>query len=304
MAINRLDHTSLFVPDFGKALTWYADLLGMKVLENTVDQVHLSCRGEVADLTLAKRPKAGLRDFTFGVDDPGDLDRMAKVLAHENVAFDRASGGMRPGEDETLTFTAPSGHIMRMAVGAKGRRAGITNMVSDGTHAPCGIDHINIIGEVDPQIMREFLQKIGFKFSFSIAMHGNLLAAWLRSSAYDHDLAYTRAARPTDRLHHVAFAVEDGNHYFRLSDRLMEHRMRWEFGPGRHNVGFGPSTGFGTNNYAYILDPAGNRNEFCSGMDLMADDAPPRVLDIVPDQLGDVMNGWGHGHPESMMFGS
>ena len=33
-------------------------------------------------------------------------------------------------------------------------------------------------------------------------------------------------------------------------------------------------------------------------------DAEPRRLDIAPEQMGDVMNGWGHEHPESMMFGT
>lgn len=65
-----------------------------------------------------------------------------------------------------------------------------------------------------------------------------------------------------------------------------------------------PQCRSGINNYAYILDPGGNRNEFCSGMDQLTDDAEPRVVDVDPKQLADVMNGWGHKHPESMGFGS
>lgn len=303
MAINRLDHAALFTPDLGKALIWYVDVLGMRVLDRTDGYVHLSCRGEAGELTLVKGG-SGIQDFTFGVDDKDDLDRTAAILSSENVAHERTKEGNRPGEGPALAFRTPSGHSMRLAVGDDGRRAGITNFDSKGSHAPCGIDHINVVGEVDPLVMRNFLALIGFKFSFSIAVKSNLMAVWLRSSTYDHDIAYTRALRPTDRLHHVAFSVEDGNHYFRLSDRLMENRLRWEFGPGRHNVGLGKSTGFGTNNYAYVLDPGGNRNEFCSGMDRLADDAEPRVVDIEPHQMPDVMNGWGHEHPEGMMFGS
>ncbi|MCB4823053.1 VOC family protein [Roseicella aerolata] len=303
MAINRLDHAAIFTPDLGKALAWYVDVLSMKVLERTDDHVHLSCQGEVGELTLV-RGGSGIRDFTFGVDDKDDLDRVAAILSSENVAHGRTGGGSRPGEGPALAFTTPSGHSMRLAVGDAGRRAGVTSFASKGSHAPCGMDHINITGEVDPRVMQSFLALIGFKFSFSVAVGGRVAAVWLRSSAYDHDIAYTRAFRPTDRLHHVAFSVEDGNHYFRLSDRLMDHRLRWEFGPGRHNVGLGRSTGFGTNNYAYILDPGGNRNEFSSGMGQFNDDAEPRLVSIEPHQMADVMNGWGHEHPESMMLGS
>lgn len=302
MAITRLDHAALHVPDLAKALVWYEAILGMTVLERTDAHVHLSCRGEIADLTLAEG-RIGLRDFTFGVEDADDLDRLAAILRGEGVPFERAGSGTRPGEGAHLSFRLPSGHLMRLAVGDAGRIAGSTDFRSDGSCRPCGIDHINIMGDLDPLIMRDFLTRLGFRFSFSFAIQGNLAAVWLRSSAYEHDIAFTRGARPADRLHHLAFAVEDGNHYFRLSDRLMEHRLRWEFGPGRHNVGLGTPTGFGTNNYAYIRDPAGNRNEFCCGMDLMPDDAPPRILDIEPYQVGDVMNGWGYDHPESMMHG-
>jgi catechol 2,3-dioxygenase len=303
MAINRLDHASIYTPDIGKALAWYVDILGLKLLERTENHAHLACRAEFGELTLVKGTTS-IRDFTFGVEDTEDLDRIAAILMMENVAYKRTNGGSRPGEGSTIFFSTPSGHAMRLSVGADGRRAGITSFDSKGSYAPCGIDHINIVGEVDPLAMRNFLTKICFKFSFSISMSGKLLAIWLRSSTYDHDIAYTQAMRPTDRLHHIAFSVEDGNHYFRLSDRLMENRLRWEFGPGRHNVGLGSSTGFGTNNYAYIVDPGGNRIEFCSGMDQLADDAAPRVVNIEPQQIDDIMNGWGHGQPESMMFGS
>jgi catechol 2,3-dioxygenase len=303
MTINRLDHARLLTPDLGKALTWYVGILGMTVLDRSDNHVDLACRGEVCDFSLV-RGGTGVRDFTFGVDDTDDLDRVAAILSRENVVHERRETGSRSGEGASLHFTIPSGHAMTLAVGDGGRRAGITNFDARGGQGPCGMDHINIIGEADPLAIRSFLAMIGFKFSFSIALKSELMAVWLRSSAYDHDLAYTRAARPTDTLHHIAFSVEDGNHYFRLSDRLMENRLRWEFGPGRHNVGLGRSTGFGTNNYAYILDPGGNRNEFCTGMDQLADDAEPSLIDIEPAQMADVMNGWGHEHPEGMMFGS
>lgn len=304
MAISRIDHASLYTPDLGRTLAFYEGVLGMRVLDRSDQHAHLSCHSATsADLTLVSG-KTGLRDFTFGVDGSEDLDRVAATLSRENVIYERQSGGERPGEGAALAFVTPSGHTMRLAVGTNGRRAGVTNFDSHGTAGPSGLDHINLIGEAEPQLMREFLARIGFRFSFSFAVAGTIMGTWMRSTPYDHDLAYTRALRPTDRLHHLAFSVEDGNHYFRLSDRLMENGLRWEFGPGRHNIGLGTPGGFGTNNYAYVVDPGGNRIEFCTGMDQMADDAEPRVLDIAPEQVADVMNGWGHEHPDSMMLGS
>ena len=72
--------------------------------------------------------------------------------------------------------------------------------------------------------------------------------------------------KPVHRLHHVAFAVEDGNHHFRLADRLVESGYRFECGPGRHMGSPKSTTGFRTKSFAYVFDPSGNRNEFSSGM--------------------------------------
>lgn len=300
MGINRIDHASVYVGDLGKALSWYEDVLGLTVLSRDHSTVHLACRGKAADITLVKGVKS-LESFTFGVDDQEDLDRVASILSRENVPHERLSGDSRPGEGATLKFKLPSGHEMRLCTGGAERRAGICDFDAKGSFIPSDIDHINLLGEVDPAVMRDFLMTIGFKSSLNISVGGQLAGVWLRGSSYDHDIAYMKAVRPGDRLHHVAFAVEDGNHYFRLSDRLMDNGHRWEFGPGRHNAGLGKSTGFGTNNYAYAIDPFGNRNEFSSGMEQFADDATPLDTNIDPSQMADVMNGWGYEMAETYM---
>lgn len=300
MGINRIDHAAVYVGDLGKALSWYEDVLGLTVLARTDDTVHLACRGKAADITLVKG-KQSLDNVTFGVDDDEDLDRVAAILSREGVAHERFSGDSRPGEGAALKFKLPSGHQLRLCTGGAERRAGISDFDAKGTHVPCDMDHINLLGEVEPAVMRDFLMMIGFKSSLNISVGGTLAGIWLRGSAYDHDIAYMKAVRPADRLHHVAFSVEDGNHYFRLSDRLMDSGYRWEFGPGRHNAGLGSSTGFGTNNYAYTFDPFGNRNEFSSGMEQFPDNATPLDVNIAPSQLADVMNGWGYEMAETFM---
>ncbi|WP_112310829.1 VOC family protein [Pseudogemmobacter bohemicus] len=300
MAINRIDHAAIYVSDLEKALTWYRDVLSLNVLSQDKKRIHLACRDDAADLTLVLGNRS-VDNFTFGVDDEEDLTRVARILTDEGVAHERHSGDSRPGEGAALCFALPSGHRMRLATGTKTRRAGISDFASDGSHAPGDMDHINLLGEVSPVVMRDFLVKIGFKSSLNISVNGEPGGVWLRGSDYDHDIAYMRGVNPKDRLHHVAFAAEDGNHYFRLSDRLMDTGHRWEFGPGRHNAGLGKSTGFGTNNYAYAFDPFGNRNEFSSGMEQFAPDTPPLYTDIRPEQMPDVMNGWGYEMAETFM---
>jgi catechol 2,3-dioxygenase len=175
-------------------------------------------------------------------------------------------------------------------------------MKSDGTYRPTDIDHINLLGQVDPQEFTAFMKMVlGFKHSLALVTAGKWAASWLRATKMDHDLAYMLAQRPGDRLHHIAFAVEDGNHYYRLSDRLVETGHRWEFGPGRHAAaGARDTKGFGTNCFAYAFDPTGNRNEFSAGM-AEFDDSEFFIREFTPDELGTIMNGWADNMPQTFM---
>ena len=300
MAFNRVDHATVRVRDLGEALEWYEGVLGLVVLNRSATKVLLACRGEAVDLTLVSGG-CSIENFAFGVDDTDDLDRIERGLRDHNVAFERWRPTDRPGTAEITSFTLPSGHRMELVVGSDGHVAGRTDTVSDGTFRPTDIDHVNLLGEVDPQHVSAFMRTVlGFKQSLALTMQGQWVASWMRSTPRDHDIAYMQAVRPGDRLHHVAFAVEDGNHYFRLGDRLIETGHRWEFGPGRHMCAGRDTSGFGTNCFAYAFDPTGNRNEFSSGMNDFPDDAS-RVIEVRPDEVGGLMNGWSSNMPDTFM---
>ena len=300
MGMNRIDHAAIRVNDLGEALQWYEGVLGLKVLEKSDDRVVLACRGEAADVTLYPGG-VSLISFAFGVDTKEDLDRSEQLLKAAGVEYERKKLKDRPGTDEALSFLLPSGHRMELVTGADGRIAGKTECASDGTYRPTDLDHINLLGDTDPKTISDLLREaVGFRQSLALTIGGAWVGTWLRSTRRDHDIAYMQAIRPTDRLHHIAFAVEDGNHYFRLADRLVETNHRFEFGPGRHMAVPGNTSGFGTNNFAYVFDPSGNRNEFSSGMNEF-EDHESLVVEIDPAQMGEVMNGYGNNMPESFM---
>ena len=302
MAINRIDHAAVRVKDLGQALEWYEGVLGLAVLDRNADRALLACSGTAADLTLIDGGQS-IESFAFGVDHADDLDEIISRLDKNGVAHKRYKEADRPGHSDILGFDLPSGHRMEFVVGDGDRRAGVTSFQSDGSFIPTDIDHINLLGDGDPQEFSEFMKMVlGFKQSLALTIAGKWAASWLRASKLDHDLAYMQAQRPSDRLHHVAFAVQDGNHYFRLSDRLTETGNRWEFGPGRHMGGIPRDTqGFGTNNFAYAFDPTGNRNEFSCGMNEFEDDDPGYIGETSPEKFPEIMNGWAYNMPESFM---
>lgn len=301
MPINRIDHAAVRVHDLGHALQWYEGVLGLTVLDRNQQRVLLACNGEAVDVTLIAGGQS-VESFAFGVDHADDLEEIVRRLERNGVSYKRYHAADRPGSGEILGFDLPSGHHMEFVVADGGRVAGSTETRSDGTFVPTDIDHINLLGEADPKEFSDFMKMVlGFKQSLALTIAGKWAASWLRATKMDHDLAYMQAIRPSDRLHHIAFAVEDGNHYFRLSDRLVETGNRWEFGPGRHMGGIPQDTqGFGTNNFAYAFDPTGNRNEFSAGMNEFDDDQS-YIRETSVEEFPKIMNGWAYNMPETFM---
>ncbi|HEY7630093.1 MAG TPA: VOC family protein [Thermoleophilaceae bacterium] len=300
MAVNRLDHAAIRVEDIGEALVWYVDALGLTLLDRRDDQAHLTCRGDHADLTLVTGGR-GPVSFAIGVDGPDDLDELEQRLTDHGVVHERVHQPLRPGTSVLTRFTLPTGHTIEYSVASDGRTAGETDLSWDGVSAaPTDIDHINLLGDAAPSDVLSFLTEVvGFRYSGSVEHEGELDAIWTRGGRLDHDVAYMRAARPGDRLHHVAFAMADSNHYARLGDRLADHGYMFEFGPGRHGGGYLGDSGFGSNLFAYAFDPSGNRNEFSGDMKTLADDAVPVVQSS--EQIDKVMNVWAKNMPESFI---
>lgn len=301
MAINRMDNVRLIVPDLEQGSNWYEGVLGMRAISKSAHEHHFSCGSDHAELTLVPG-KTGMQSFTFGVDSDEDLEKVAKALSHEGVAHAYHEGGSRPGEGKVLAFTTPAGHNMQMCVGLDGRRAGAGSFSRSSEFAPSALDHINLLGNIDPVVMQDFWTKIGFKLAIALKVDGAQVATWLRSTRLDHDIAYMRAVRPTDRLHHIAFSVADISHLAALSDRLMTCGYKWEFGIGRHNAaGDRKSKGFGTNIFAYAQDPFGHRNEFCTDVDEFDDDAPPLISEVTGEMVPHTMNAWASNMPETYL---
>ena len=198
-------------------------------------------------------------------------------------------------------FELITGHTIQFALARDGRTAGETDFSWDGlSPTPTDIDHINLLGTTAPSIALQFLTDVlGFKYSGSVEVECDLVAVWMRAASIDHDVAYMRAFRPHDRLHHVAFAMADSNHYALLGDRLADHGHVFEFGPGRHGEGYFGDSGFGSNMFAYAFDPSGNRIEFSGDMKTLSDDAEPVVQP--GDRLDEIMNVWARNMPESFI---
>lgn len=302
MGLNRIDHAAVFVDDLGRALEWYEGTLGLTVLDRDEARAHVTCDGDHADVTLVAGGH-GLVTFAIGADDLDDLEMIERRLDQHGVTHERIVGPDRPGTAELTRFRMSTGHVMECAVGSGERTAGQTSLSWDGVSAtPTDIDHINLVGTDAPADVAEYLADVlGLEIVGTMRVEGDTVGIWSRANTSDHDIAYMRAVRPDDRLHHIAFAMYDSNHYQRLGDRLAADGQRFEFGPGRHAGGIFSGTGFGSNLFAYAFDPSGNRNEFSGDMSIVHDNPDTVIVDVSGEQVADVMNAWANNMPESFM---
>ncbi len=118
-----------------------------------------------------------LVSFSFGVDSTDDLDCLQKNLKANGTPCERKHLIDRPGTSEVLSFDLPSGHCMELAVDSDGRIAGRTETKSDGTYRPTDIDHVNLLGEIDPKELSTFLVKVlEFKQSLALTIGGGWVA--------------------------------------------------------------------------------------------------------------------------------
>ena len=239
MAINRIDNVVLVVPDLQRGSEWYEGVLGMRPLHKGPDVHHYSCGSDHAEVSLVTG-HTSFGSFTFGVDADDDLHQLAAALRRENVPHEMRAGETRPGEGKTLQFATPAGQTITGCVSLDGRKAGQGSFERHNGVGPCALDHINLLGNLAPEVMRDFWQAIGFPLyrrieyirSASVDRHrgvaaGDAVDPGLDALSLDETLAFTRGFMLFSMLANLAedrhgVAAEPGSTLAAALDLLTE----------------------------------------------------------------------------------
>ncbi len=301
MALHRLLSLTMGVPDVAETAGFYRDF---GLTESAPGVFATTAGGD--QLRLVPAPRRGLVELAVGVDDAGDLDRIAATLARLDVAGDRTA--------DTLVACDPaSGMRVRVATASRlvqpaeaaptyngpGRtvRAGRAPAVlAEAPIRPRKLGHVvHTTRDLDTSL-RFFVDAIGFRVSDTLPGLGH----FLRCSTDHHNLLIQAA--PAAFLHHTAWEVADVDEVGRGAARMLAgdpSRHAWGF--GRHHIG--------SNFFWYLRDPAGTFCEYYSDLDVIADDAawtpesfegekglftwgpPPPMSFLVPDDLASFMEG-------------
>jgi len=265
MPLHRLTHLHLGVPDVAAAARFYAEL-GLD--ESAPGRFATAHGGE--QLRLDTAPRRCVRGLGVGVDDPDDVERIARSLAGIGLEAERRGAGLRvldPGTGIPIEVAPAPRYAPPPARPAPRNAPG--RVERENARAP-GIDlarpvkpsrlcHV-VFGSKDPAASRRFfLEGLGFRISDRVGEE----IVFMRCSTSHHDVLVQPA--PVAFLHHAAWEVADVDEVGRGAQRMLQAD------PGRHVWGLGRHH-IGSNYFWYLRDPAGNFAEYTSDVDAITDD--------------------------------
>ena len=286
----RLSHACLNVKDLTASKTFYTEILGFDVTDETDSHLYLRAMEERGHhcLILKKSDDPGTVEVMgFKVFDDADLDRAETYFKNKGRPVSWVD---RPYQGRTLLTTDNMGIPLEF-YHAMDRLPSIHQSYAKYRGVkPLRIDHFNVFStDVDASVA--FYNDIGFRTTeyTEDAKTGLLWAAWMHRKGGVHDMAFTNGTGP--RMHHVAFWVPTPLNIIDLLDLMATtgYVDNIERGPGRHGI----SNAF----FLYILDPDGHRIEiYCSDYQTVDPDLEPIKWDLTDPQRQTL---WGAPAPRS-----
>jgi catechol 2,3-dioxygenase len=261
-------HCELFTPKPNESLWFFTHVLSLQVVEQRGQSVYLRAYGDTprATLKLTESPKPGMGHAAFRAISATALQRRVHALEAGGVKGRWIDGDF--GHGAAYQFDDPDGHRFEIFYEAEAHATSEANkpyLKNQAERYPQSgarvrtLDHLNLLAaQVTPN--KEFMREhLGFRLSEHIVLDdGTEAGAWLRVTSKSYDLVYTADALGAhNRLHHLAFRMDNREDVLRAADLYTENGIKIENGPGKHPIG--------QTFFLYAYEPGGNRIEVCAG---------------------------------------
>lgn len=261
-------HCEILTPTPNESLRFFTHILSLQVVEQRGQSAYLRAYGDTGRYTLklTEAPQAGLGHAGFRASSPAALQRRVTALAASGHGLGWVDGDS--GHGPAYQFTDPDGHRFEIFfeseayVPTEADKPYLKNQMQRYPHSGARVrtlDHLNLLAaNVTPN--KQFMQEhLGFRLSEHIVMDDGVEAgAWLRITSKSYDLVYTADALGAhNRLHHLAFRMDNREDVLRAADLYTENGIKIENGPGKHPIG--------QTFFLYAYEPGGNRIEVCAG---------------------------------------
>jgi catechol 2,3-dioxygenase len=264
MAIFRLGHVEVRVPDLELCAAYYTEVLGLKEVERSPGHVYLKGWDEHDhhSLMLTEAPRYGLEHVAFKTESIDDLEGYERKAELAGCIVERLAPGAELGQGDAIRFESPSGHVMEIYAHMTKVGNGLplfnpAPMPMDLIGiAPPRLDHTLLTTENVGEVGRFMQEVMGFRLTEQlISNEGRQLIAFFERSRRPHDIAFTTGTN--GGLHHFAYWLDSWSEVGRAADILRMNGVDIDIGPTRHGITRGHTI--------YFFDPVGNRNEVFSG---------------------------------------
>ncbi len=252
--VRRLGHATFSTPDLERQVAYYADVLGLQVIDRTEGRAFLATRTGLEAIALERGDVVALKRLSFQVAPGGELAALARDLEQHGIKSERRSG-ISPGIAEAISFTDIKGTQIDLFVDYAfvpddGKQAVIT---------PLKLGHV-AYRVTDVQAVTQFYTDV---LGFRVSDWRDTTFSFLRCNTDHHTVNFV--VDPVAQLHHIAFEVKDWPEIHRASDFLAKNGIQLVWGPARHIIGH--------NIAAYHRNADNVRVELYCEMDQMKDEA-------------------------------
>jgi catechol 2,3-dioxygenase-like lactoylglutathione lyase family enzyme len=252
--VRRLGHATLTTPDLERQVSYYADILGLRVIERDRDRAYLATRTGLEAIVLERGEEVALTRLGFQVAPGSDLEALARELGALGIKTERRSG-ISPGVAAAITFPDIKGTVIELF-------ADYSFAADDGVQAvitPLKLGHVAYRVTNVQEVTKFYTDVLGFR----VSDWRDTTFAFLRCNTDHHTVNFV--ADPVPQLHHIAFEVKDWPEIHRGCDFLAKNDIRLVWGPARHIIGH--------NIAAYHRNSDNVRVELFCEMDQMKDEA-------------------------------
>lgn len=296
MGIQRIESVGYAVDDLGECVRFFEDF-GLTLTEHAGEraefttaqgqtlrlETHLETRPDIPGLPPPVEPGPTLREVVWGVDTPGELERLVRAVgADRTVSAD--AGGTHRAADETgfgvgLTLTRPSEPentpaAARQPANTWGAvRRWNTPVEPVGRVRPLRMCHValNIPKAGRERAVAFYVDRLGFRPTDVVEPMGT----FLQCEGDDDQHNFLLCHRP-DRagVNHVAYEVPGFDDVIEGGNHMVDQGWREARRLGRHTVG--------SNVFRFLHAPCGGRVEYASDMDRVDGSYETRVHATTP----------------------
>lgn len=221
-------------------------------------------------LSLTEGDRARVDHIGWRTKRPEDVEGFAKLLEEAGTKVEWVEADVEAGQGRAIRFKLPSKHPFEIYYDMEkpGAPEEINSVLKNQTYkawrkgiSPRRFDHVNVATTMDPSEIHQWLQeKLGFKMREYIKINNDqVFGGWMSVTPLVHDIAVMRDTTNAgpNRLHHLAYWLDNGQDLLRAADILKENGINF-VGPGKHGITQAL--------YIYVKDPgSGHRVELFNG---------------------------------------